>query len=66
MNKQLPSNLTFLEALHSEAPASDRAHEMMLYGQFVGSWDVKVIDRNPDGSCHEGSGEVHFGWVLEH
>jgi hypothetical protein len=29
------------------------------------SWDVKVIDHDPDGSCHERFGEVHFGWVLE-
>ena len=65
MNKQAPSASAFLEALHSDAPAPDRAQEMMLYGQFVGSWDITVIDHNPDGSRHEGSGEVHFGWVLE-
>lgn len=55
----------FLEALHSTAPAPDRTDEMMLYGQFNGSWDVKVIDHEPDGSSREGFGEVHFGWVLE-
>jgi hypothetical protein len=38
---------------------------MMLYGQFVGSWDLKVIDHDSDGSRREGSGEVHFGLVLE-
>jgi len=65
MNKQPPLAIAFLEALHSDAPAPDRAQEMSLYGQFIGSWNVKVIDRDPDGSCHEGIGEVHFGWVLE-
>lgn len=65
MNKQPTAVPAFLEALHSDRPSPDRAHEMMLYGQFIGSWDVKVIDHDPDGSCHEGFGEVHFGWVLE-
>ena len=56
---------TFLDALHAEGPLLDCAQEMMLYGRFVGSWHVKVIDHDPDGSHYEGLGEVHFDWVLE-
>ena len=55
----------FLETLSFDGPASDRGPKMMLYGQFVGSWDLRVIDHEPDGSRWEGTGEVHFGWVLE-
>ena len=55
----------FLEALSFDAPASDRASKMMLYGQFVGSWDLQIVDYEADGSRWKGIGEVHFGWVLE-
>jgi len=65
MNEKLLSTHTFREALHSDSPASDRAQEMMLYGQFVGSWDLRIIDYESDGSQWQGMGEVHFGWVLE-
>jgi hypothetical protein len=37
---------------------------MMLYGQFVGSWDGKVVVHRPDGERTESSCEVHFGWAL--
>ena len=55
----------FLEALSFDGPAADRVSKMMLYGQFVGPWDLRVVDHDPDGSRQEGIGEVHFGWVLE-
>jgi len=59
-----PAN-RFLEALSFDGAASDRAAKMMLYGQFVGSWDLQVVDYEADGKRWEGVGEVHFGWVLE-
>jgi hypothetical protein len=55
----------FPEVLSFDGPAPDRASKMMLYGQFVGSWDLQVVDYEPDGSRWEGVGEVHFAWVLE-
>ena len=55
----------FLEALSFDGAAADRAEKMMLYGQFVGSWDLRVVDYEEDGKRWEGAGEVHFGWVLE-
>ena len=55
----------FLEALSFDGPAPDRTSKMTLYGQFVGSWDLRVVDHEADGSRWEGVGEVHFGWVLE-
>ena len=65
MGKESLLGIAFLDALHSDSPAQDRAQEMMLYGQFIGSWEVKVIDHDSDGSFREDIGEVHFGWVLE-
>jgi len=55
----------FLESLSFDGPAPDRASKMMLYGQFVGSWDLRIVDYEADGSRWDGIGEVLFGWVLE-
>ena len=57
-------SLGFRHALIASAPASDRVEKMMLYGQFIGSWDGTVIVHRPDGQLLENSCEVHFGWVL--
>ncbi len=56
--------LEFRQALIASGPASDRAEKMMLYGQFIGSWDGTVIVHRPDGQRFENSCEVHFGWAL--
>ena len=52
------------QALLASGPAADRAAKMMLYGQFVGSWDGKVVVHEAGGGRRESSSEVHFGWVL--
>jgi hypothetical protein len=67
-----------LKALHAEGPAPDRTRQMMLYGQFVGSWKGRVVSQNfkvdPQGEVKfddtnetrsEMAAEVHFGWVLQ-
>ena len=56
---------TFLDALHAEGPAADRADKMALYGQFVGAWDLDVTEFKDDGTTRRRSGEWHFGWALE-
>jgi hypothetical protein len=38
---------------------------MMLYGQFVGSWQGTVLVHLPDGAPRESTCEVNFGWALE-
>jgi hypothetical protein len=55
----------FLDALGAEGPAADRAGKMDLYGRFVGSWDLDVMQLRDDGSKRERKGEWHFGWALE-
>jgi len=54
-----------LNVLHSEGPAQDRSIQMMLYGQFIGSWEGRVVVHASDGRKIEASCEIHFGWVLE-
>jgi hypothetical protein len=55
----------FLDVLHADGPVGERAEQMALYGQFIGSWDTDVVSYEPDGTQHSGRGEIHFGWVLE-
>ena len=38
---------------------------MMLYGQFVGSWDGRFVYHAPEDVPREAPCEVHFGWALE-
>jgi len=55
----------FFDALRADGPAPDRADKMALYGQFVGSWDLDVIEYRDDGTTRRRPGEWHFGWALE-
>jgi hypothetical protein len=50
--------------LFAPGPAAGLEDRLMLFGQFVGSWDVVVTDREPDGAETVAEGEWHFGWVL--
>ena len=54
-----------LRALHAAGPAPDRAERMMLYGQFLGSWQGTRIVHDAAGARRELAAEVHFDWVLE-
>lgn len=56
---------TLTAVLESEAPASEHADAMMLYGQFVGSWEGTCTTHPPDGAPQQHSAEVHFGFALE-
>jgi hypothetical protein len=60
-----PTNEALLQNLHADGPAADRAAKMMLYGQFVGSWDGTLKYLDAESVRRETSAEVHFGWVLE-
>lgn len=54
-----------IAALRADGPAPDRAEALKLYGQFIGDWNADVVTYTPDGSRHQGQGEIHFGWILE-
>jgi hypothetical protein len=58
-------NSGFMRALHSDAPAADRAEHVGLYGWLIGDWTMTTITHRDDGTVHNGTGEIHFGWVLE-
>ena len=55
----------FKKALHSEGPADDRARHLELYGWLIGDWVMDATVHMDDGTTFKGSGEIHFGWVLQ-
>lgn len=54
-----------IEVLQASEPLPKLAEKLQLFGQFVGSWDARVVNYNPDGSTQTVEAEWHFGWVLE-
>ncbi|MGD1061135.1 MAG: hypothetical protein ABR879_06730 [Methanomassiliicoccales archaeon] len=51
--------------LGAEGPNAELKEKLMLFGQFVGDWDiVKAWYRRADGTVVWQDGEVHFGWIL--
>jgi hypothetical protein len=56
---------SLIAALHSAGPAADHAGKMEFYGRLIGDWEMDAVVFAGDGSEHTGSGEIHFGWVLE-
>jgi hypothetical protein len=52
--------------LDASGPCEDYGDALMLFGQFVGSWDVEATYFDHDGGVTASpSGEWHFGWVLQ-
>ena len=56
---------SMIEALAANQPFDALAERLRLFGQFIGSWDVEVLNYKPDGSAQRVEAEWHFGWVLE-
>jgi len=54
--------LTYIRASGPHAPYSEK---LMLYGQFVGSWNIISNWFNAAGECtKQAAGEWHFDWIL--
>lgn len=52
------------DLLAASGPFPEYAEKLMLYGQFVGSWDIAAIWHDQIGGHKEGKGEWHFDWIL--
>ena len=52
------------ELLRGDGPYAPHAEKLMLYGQFVGSWDIEATWFTPDGETRRVTGEWHFAWIL--
>jgi hypothetical protein len=62
MSLSFPS---FAAALHSGGPAAYHVDQLGLYGQFIGNWTMDGTVYLADGATLTGTGEIHFGWVLQ-
>jgi hypothetical protein len=58
-------SLSFIDVLHTDRPAADRADKMNLYAFLIGAWEMEVVTFEESGPTHKGRGEIHAGWVLE-
>jgi len=48
----------------ADGPAPELREELMLFGQFVGDWEIDDQHLRPDGSTVREKGELHLGWIL--
>jgi hypothetical protein len=53
------------EGLAANGPHADYAGKLMLFGQFVGDWEVDFTVHGPDSSKQSVKAEWHFAWVLD-
>ncbi len=54
-----------IHGLDANSPDPKLKDKLMLFGQFVGDWDiVEARYRERDGTWVREKGEVHFGWIL--
>jgi hypothetical protein len=55
-----------IEGLLAGGANPEIKEKLMLFGQFVGDWDI-VEDRSvqPDGTWTTMRGELHWGWILD-
>jgi hypothetical protein len=52
-------------ALAATQPAQQDRDELMLFGQFVGSWALDLTCYLPNGTGTTEHGEWSFGWILQ-
>jgi hypothetical protein len=50
--------------LTASGPFIEYSEKLMLYGQFVGSWNVEATWYEKSGETRKSNGEWHFGWIL--
>jgi hypothetical protein len=63
--KMLFSDIAEIRKLGSKYPFEDFKEKLMLFGQFVGDWEIyDARYMQADGSWTKMEGEVHFGWIL--
>lgn len=59
-----PVTAPIIEGLMAEAPDAELREKLMLFGQFIGDWEIDAEYFLPDGTRPKGKGEVHLRWIL--
>jgi hypothetical protein len=55
-----------IKGLGAHGPYPELKEKLMLFGQFVGDWDIiEARYPQPDGTEILRKGEIHFGWILD-
>ena len=63
VSEKVRSNV--FDVLRAERASLELGAAGGLYEWLIGSWNVRVVDYEDNGSPRNSSGEWHFGWVLE-
>jgi len=58
------NNTKMIKGLGADGPDPKLKDKLMLFGQFVGDWEIESEWYLSDGSIPKGRGEIHFGWIL--
>lgn len=58
-----------IEGLHSDGPEPEMGKKLMLFGQFVGDWDILEdqfyqVNGTPNLEQNLARGQLHWGWIL--
>ena len=53
-----------IKGLEADRPDPKLKEKLMLFGQFVGDWEIESQWFLPNGLTPTGRGEIHFGWIL--
>jgi hypothetical protein len=53
-----------IAALHVTGTEDEYADKLMLFGRFVGSWNLEWTGKDTNGQPATMTGELHLGWVL--
>jgi hypothetical protein len=56
--------INVFDLLSASDPLAEYADKLMLFGQFVGSWDMDGTWYDRSGGRRKGKGEWHFAWIL--
>jgi hypothetical protein len=60
-----PRKAWAIEGLGADSPDPELQGKLMLFGQFIGDWDIiEARYPQPDGTEIKRRGEIHFGWIL--
>ncbi len=57
-------NPTVFDLLAASGPFIEFADRLMVYGQFVGTWDIDAVWYKKGGERKKGKGVWTFGWIL--
>ncbi|HND48876.1 MAG TPA: hypothetical protein PLL95_09975 [Anaerolineales bacterium] len=63
-NSNKSDAIQIIKGLGAETPDPKLKDKLMLFGQFIGDWEIESEWFLPNGLRPKGKGEIHFGWIL--